>query len=400
MEGDAARIERVAGALAEVGMDALVCALPVNVLLLSGYWPVVGTSVAVATREGTIRVLAPEDEEGLAARGRADEVRTFSPGSLTESMGASEAVRAPLRETLKSLGVGRGSVIGYESGECFEPASYASMHLYGSAIKRMLAEDFPFSAIVPADDLLTRLRAALTRAELDGVRAACRVAAEAFDAGARGLRSGLKETEVAANFRAPLSTLGVSAEGVERADGFVFCMSGPNSAGAFAAYQLSRARRVAAGDLVLVHCNSYADGFWTDITRTFCLGEPDERKRRMYDAVFAARRAALEVSRSGIRAAEVDAAARRVLEARGFGAEFKHGLGHGVGFAAINHNAPPRLHPASNDVLETGMVFNVEPAIYIEGFGGMRHCDMVVVTGAGAEVLTPFQSCVEELTVT
>jgi len=189
MQDDAARIERVAGALAEVGMDALVCALPANVLLLSGYWPVVGTSVAVATREGTIRVLAPEDEKELAARGYADEARTFSPGSLTELIGASEAVRAPLRESLKSMGLGRGSVIGYESGECFEPASYASMHLYGSSINRMLAQDFPFSAIVPADDLLTRLRAALTRAELDGVRAACRLAAEAFDTGARNKSS-------------------------------------------------------------------------------------------------------------------------------------------------------------------------------------------------------------------
>ena len=142
-----------------------------------------------------------------------------------------------------------------------------------------------------------------------------------------------------------------------------------------------------------------AGGFWTDITRTFCLGEPDERKQRMYDAVFAVRRAALETIVPGVRAATVDAAARSVLEARGFGAEFKHGLGHGVGFAAINHNAPPRLHPASNDILETGMVFNIEPAIYVEGYGGMRHCDMVAVGEAGAELLTPFQSTVEELTV-
>lgn len=399
MNPDVERARRITSALAEAGVDAFVCALPANVLLLSGYWPVVGASVAVATREGTVHVLAPEDEEELAARGRADVVRTFSPGSLTELMGASEAVRAPLRETLKSLGVRRGSVIGYEAGEWFEPASYASLHLYGSAIKRMLAEEFPFSALIPADDLLKRLRAALTRAELEGVRAACRVAAEAFADGARSLRPGLKETEAAANFRAPLSVLGECAQGVERADGFVFCMSGPNSAGAFAAYQRSRARRIAEGDLVLVHCNSYADGFWTDITRTFCLGEPDERKRRMYDAVFAARHAALEAIRPGVCAAEVDSAARRVLEARGFGAEFKHGLGHGVGFAAINHNAPPRLHPASTDVLETGMIFNIEPAIYVEGYGGMRHCDVVAVTEAGAEVLTEFQTRVEQLTI-
>jgi Xaa-Pro aminopeptidase len=394
---DAARVERIARALSEAGMDALVCALPVNVLLLSGYWPVVGTSVAVAARGGSVQILAPEDEEDLAKHGHADEVRTFAPGSLFELKSAAEAVREPLRESLKSLGLGRASVIGYESGECFEPASYASVHLYGSAIERMLEEEF--SALAPADGLLARLRAALTPHEVSCVRAACRVAEEAFAWGAAETSVGLRETEVAARFREPLFAVGTGSAGAERAGGFAFCMSGPNSAESYAAYQRSRSRELRAGDLALVHCNSYADGYWTDITRTFCLGEPDERKRRMYDAVFAARNAALEVIGPGVRAATVDAAARRVLEARGFGAEFKHGLGHGVGFAAINHNAPPRLHPASDDVLETGMVFNIEPAIYVEGFGGMRHCDMVVLTDAGAEVLTPFQSTVEELTV-
>jgi Xaa-Pro aminopeptidase len=397
MNRDEERARRITSSLAGAGMDAFVCALPVNVLLLSGYWPVIGTSVAVATREGTVQLLVPEDEEELAARGRADKVRTFAPGSLSELKSASEAVRAPLCETLKSLGLGRGSVIGYESGECFEPASYASVHLYGSAIKRMLEEEF--SALAPADGLLARERAALTPHEVGRVRVACRVAEEAFAWGAAETNVGLRETEVAARFREPLFAIGTGSAGVERAGGFAFCMSGPNSAGSYAAYQRSRSRELRAGDLALVHCNSYADGYWTDITRTFCLGEPDERKRRMYDAVFAARRAALDSMRPGVKAADVDAAARRVLEARGFGAEFKHGLGHGVGFAAINHNAPPRLHPASPDVLETGMVFNIEPAIYVEGFGGMRHCDMVVVTEAGAEVLTPFQSSVEELTI-
>ena len=80
-------------------------------------------------------------------------------------------------------------------------------------------------------------------------------------------------------------------------------------------------------------------------------------------------------------AEDVDRAARDVIRRHGFGDDaFPHGTGHGVGFAAIDHTARPRLHPASDDVLQPGMVFNVEPAIYIEGYGGFRHCDMVVVT--------------------
>jgi Xaa-Pro aminopeptidase/Xaa-Pro dipeptidase len=169
-------------------------------------------------------------------------------------------------------------------------------------------------------------------------------------------------------------------------------MSGPHSAQASGAYARTRARTLDSGDLVLVHCNSYADGYWTDITRTYHLGENDERKEKIYSAVFDARHAALMAIRPGVKASEVDAAARNLMRQRGFGDAFKHGTGHGVGFAAISANSMPRIHPACHDALETGMVFNMEPAIYIEGFGGVRHCDMVTVTAGGAEVLTDFQS--------
>jgi Xaa-Pro aminopeptidase len=100
-----------------------------------------------------------------------------------------------------------------------------------------------------------------------------------------------------------------------------------------------------------------------------------------------------------VKAADVDAAAREVLKTRGFGPQFKHSTGHGVGFSALDANAKPRLHPKSGDTLEPGMVFNVEPAIYFDGYGGMRHCDMVAVTDSGAELLTPFQCSTDDLAV-
>lgn len=399
MTRDVERMERITGELQEAALDALVCTLPTNVLLLSGYWPVVGTSLAVATRDGRVVLIVPEDEEELAARGWADEVHVFSPGSLEEIKSAAESVRVPLAEVASALGIKRGCVLGYESDAVFEPTSYAAMHLYGPFLRELLSHAVPFTAIVPAGELLARLLSVLTPNEIDRVRTACRIAEAAYLEGARKLRVGLRETEAAALFRVPLSTEGTGRKGIERADGFTYCMSGPNSAEAYAAYQRSRARGLAQGDFALIHCNSYADGYWTDITRTFSIGEPDERKRRMYKAVSAARDAGLAIIRSGVRAADVDRAAREVMKSHGFDREFRHGLGHGVGFAAINHNARPRLHPESDDLLETGMVFNVEPAIYIEALGGLRHCDMVAVTQNGAEMLTPFQSNIEQLVV-
>ena len=138
-------------------------------------------------------------------------------------------------------------------------------------------------------------------------------------------------------------------------------MSGANSARAYAAFARSTSKQLREGELVLVHCNSYADGYWTDVTRTYCLGEPDERQREMYGAVLAARDAVLAAIAPGVRAADVDAAARNVIASRGFGAQFRHSTGHGVGFAAIDAGAQPRLHPASPDVLLEGMVCNVSP---------------------------------------
>jgi len=105
----------------------------------------------------------------------------------------------------------------------------------------------------------------------------------------------------------------------------------------------------------------------------------------------------LKAIRPGAKGAEVDLAARDALGERGFGPHFKHSTGHGIGFSAIDANAKPRLHPKSDDTLEVGMVFNVEPAIYFVGYGGIRHCDMVTVTESGAELLTPFQGSMDEL---
>ena len=394
MPRDEERVSRVVQALEQSDLDAVVCSLPTNVLLLTGYWPVVGTAIAVVTRAGVVGLIAPSDEQDLAERGWADEIRWFESGSLEEIRSAAAGIRQPLKELLRVLPGDRGR-LGWESASALQPCPYAELHLYGAAMRRLLQEACP-AWLIPADELLAGLRARPTAGELQHIRTACELAAQAFQVGAQLVCPGQRESAVAAGFRRPLYSF-IQEAPAARADGFTFCMSGPNSAAAHGAYARSRNRAVSPGELLLLHCNSYADGYWTDITRTYCLGDPDKRQHLMYQAVFAAREAALASIRPGIAAAAVDRAARSELETRGFGREFKHPTGHGVGFAAIDHNAPPRLHPRSDDVLESGMVFNVEPAIYVEGMDGLRHCDMVVVTGTGAELLTPFQGSVAEL---
>ena len=397
---DVERIARLTDALERSNLDALVCTIPTNVLLICGYWPVIGTSLAVVTRHGSVHLLAPDDEAELAHDSWADVVETFSLGSLAELTTAVDVLRAPLTTIVKDLGRRGSIVVGCETGPFVEPTSYVGMHFFGSAVQELLTGILSPDAVKPADNVLRQLRSILTPSEQAQVRIACNLAGSAFLHRGKTLRPTLKETDVATLFRASLASHeGLANNGV-RMGGAVFCMSGPNAARAYAAYQRSRARELECGDLVLVHCNSYLNGYWTDITRTFCLSPLDEQKRRMYEAILAARAAALAAIRPAVRAADVDRAARTVLSDYGFRKEFKHGLGHGVGFAAINHNAVPRLHPASDDLLQPGMIFNIEPAIYIDDVGGIRHCDMVLLTNDGPEVLTPFQSTVESLTIT
>jgi Xaa-Pro aminopeptidase len=389
---DTKRIEINRQALKDAGLDAVVCALPMNVLLLSGYWPVAGTSIAIFTSDQQVTLLVPEDEKELADDGWADEVSTFSTGSLTELKSPIQAVEPVLEEIGSRLGKAK---IGFESDVISEPVSYAAMNLYGAAIIDLLRSAFSLATLVPARQILTRLRSVLTPNEIEKVKLVCGIAESAFRYGAEKICEGKSEIEIAEAFHCKLSDTRSAA----RAGGFTFCMSGENSYEAFAAFQLSRQRCLQNGDLALVHCNSYADGLWTDITRTYCVGGPDEKKQRMYEAVLDALKAAVEAVRPGVRASDVDGAARQIIAERGFGEAFKHGLGHAVGFHAIDHNAPPRLHPASPDTLQTGTVFNIEPAIYIEGIGGLRHCDMVAVGTTGAEILTDFQRTPADMVV-
>jgi Xaa-Pro aminopeptidase len=392
MRRDEDRIARIRRALETHGLDVLVCGLRANVLLLSGYWPVIGSALAVATRDGAIALIVPEDEAEFASAGWPDLLHTFDVGPLDRLTTIVEAVRRPLAAATSGLAIAGTATVGFEGGAAFDPSGYASTCVYGAALEHLLPDVFPRADLRDATECLAELRSVLTERELRRLRTACAIAQAAYENTAATIRVGMTELEIAEHLRA-----GLASAQHDRCDGFAYCMSGPNSARAYAAYQQSRRRVIADGDFVLVHCNSYCNGFWTDITRTFCVGAVSDQQREICDAVHMARQSALEAIRPGASAASVDRAAREVLTRRGFGTAFKHATGHGVGFAAIDHNARPRIHPASDALLEVGMVFNIEPAIYLLDIAGMRHCDDVVVTPAGAECLTPFLVRSEEL---
>jgi Xaa-Pro aminopeptidase len=141
------------------------------------------------------------------------------------------------------------------------------------------------------------------------------------------------------------------------------------------------------GELVVIDAGCTVDGYASDYTRTFAVGDVNGKQREAYEVVLAAQRAALDGIRAGISGVQADALARDVIDASEFKGKLGHGLGHGLG---LDVHEAPRLSTESSDTLEPGNVVTVEPGIYVEGEFGIRIEDDVVVTEHGIENLTGF----------
>jgi len=221
--------------------------------------------------------------------------------------------------------------------------------------------------------------------EVEKIGRAVALAQEAFYAVEDMLRPGMVERDLALELEFTMRRRG--AEGVA----FPFILaSGPRSA---MPHGEASDKVLEEGDLVVLDFGARWEGYHSDMTRTFMLGPWKDWAREIYRVVLEAQEAALEVIRPGVEAKEVDAAARGIIQKAGYGDYFGHGLGHGVGLEV--HEAPA-LAPTSRDVLEVGMVFTVEPGIYLPGRGGVRIEDLVYLGEDGLQVLTSLPKEVED----
>jgi Xaa-Pro aminopeptidase len=192
---DTERIERLRTTLRNRGMDALICMLPNHVLLCSGYWPVIGASFAIVTREGQVALLVPEDELQLAREGWADEVDTFRPASLTDLRPVQETAKQPLAHILAKLGLTARSVVGFEEAPASVPVPYAAVLMFGSAGPKLVQEAAPGAQLSPAADALIELEAVLTTGEVERIRTACQAAGDAFSQAVHAVQAGVTEPE-------------------------------------------------------------------------------------------------------------------------------------------------------------------------------------------------------------
>jgi len=238
------------------------------------------------------------------------------------------------------------------------------------------------SLLAPArlEDLgraLTRLRLVKSPSELAMMRSASAVAEKAFTSAARMIAPGVTEREVALHFHVEALKYGADALSFD-----TIIAGGERGA---LPHGAPSERKFRQGDLVVFDFGVKLDGYCSDQTMTIAVGEVDDEARRVYDTVLAAQRAALKAVKHGVALSAIDNAARALIKEAGWGANFGHGTGHGIG---MEIHELPVVGPRSREVALEGMVFTVEPGVYLPGRVGVRIEDTVAVTREGCEFIT------------
>jgi Xaa-Pro aminopeptidase len=256
-------------------------------------------------------------------------------------------------------------------------AAYGPSHVTVAqlvAIKRAASDRVRW---VDGGDTVEKLRAVKDLAELAIMRDAAVLISAVVEDALPGIKPGVTELEVAAELEYGMKRKGASGASFE-----TIVAAGPHSAWAHARPSSNPLRK---SQLVVLDQGAILHGYCSDMTRTVFLGRAPANVRRLYQAVLAAQEAAKAAIRPGVSGESVDAAARRVLKRERLVRYFTHSTGHGLG---IEVHEMPRLGKGDKTILEEGMVITVEPGVYVEGMGGIRIEDDVVVTAKGCEDLT------------
>lgn len=387
MRIDSERINRNSSGMNKKGLDALICRLPENVLFLSGWWPLTGTSWAISTADGRTHIILPNCE---AIEAQADGIIDFSAFEWAHlDANPLEEIKKIIQHVAREFGIEKGH-IGIE--ENFEgiapPLNIGEPSVPGWWSKQLLMELLPGAKFSNASDLLDELRSVKTHSELEKLRIANEIAGFGLETFRVNVKQGISEIELLALVNASIAVKGSGYKGIKSARGFAQVSSGQRTEKAWRPCLITSNRILQNGEIALLELAVVADGFWADNTRVVVAGGPDKKQQEIYAVVRKAQLAAKEAIKPGIKMSEVDKAARDVINEAGYGKYFIHITGHGVGWRY--HEFPPLLAPGNETLLQEGMVTSVEPGIYIPGFGGFRVEDNVAVIKDGIMELSTF----------
>jgi Xaa-Pro aminopeptidase len=361
----ARRRARLRGAVARSGIDALLVTDLINIRYLTGF---TGSNAALL-------IVASDAEDNTADGTSAAEGTQFCTDGRYTTQSAQEVPDLPrLIERPCDLALLRRApegLIGFEA-RAVSVADHMSMLTAGNDGPRDIE-------LVPMLDLVEGLRAIKDAGEIDALQRACAVADRALEdlIEAGGLRPGRTERQVGLDLDQRMRELGASDPAFE-----TIAAAGANSA---IPHHRPTDAVLAAGDFVKLDFGATVDGYHSDMTRTFVLASPADWQREIYLLVERAQAAGRAACVPGANGDEIDAAARDVITDAGYGPQFSHGLGHGVGLQI--HEAPS-LARDSASIMVPDMCVTVEPGVYLPGRGGVRIEDSGVIRADGYHVLT------------
>jgi Xaa-Pro aminopeptidase len=343
-------LARLRSALANNGFSAALVSSPTNVFWLTGFtgsfgYVVVTAFDAVFLTDSRYTIQAQEQVSDI-------EIRSFAtPKTGVQALGEIFADLGILELGFESVNTTYAQFLGWE--EKFEKVS-----------------------LKPLGDIVENLRMIKSEAEIAKIRRSCELTDACFSHLIRMIQPGISEHEIQLEMEFFIRRQGghMAFEPI--------VVSGPNSA---RPHGKATDKQLALGEFVTMDFGAKLDGYCADMTRTVVVGKADDRTREVYNQVLKAQLASIDMMKAGVVAESVDAKAREVFDELGLAKYFGHGLGHGLGI--LVHDTG-RLGVGSKTVLEPGQVWTVEPGVYLEGWGGCRIEDNVVVTETGVINLT------------
>lgn len=351
------RMDAVRRGLVSIDAAAAVLGLSSNLRYLTGFSDEPG--------ERLLLLIVPSEGEGtlIVPELYADQIKTHSPAAALWLWSDGEDPWKLVREVAQQLSPLSGKLL-------LDDSLWAMFAL-------PVQDAFSERAGGLVSDVMEGLRERKDEGEIAAMRRAGEIADAAYAAVTAERISALTEIDLASRLESEMLAGG--------ADGIAFqtlVASGPNSA---LPHYRAGTRRIQSGDVVILDFGCRVNGYCSDMTRTVVCGDSDKKLRRIHEAVRRAHEAAREKVRSGVGAQEIDAAARNVLTDAGYGANFTHRTGHGIG---LDVHESPYIVEGNEQRLDLGMAFSIEPGAYFTGAYGVRIEDIVVVTEEGAEAMT------------
>jgi Xaa-Pro aminopeptidase len=380
---DRPKLDRVRELMKQQGFTALVCRAPDNIVYLSNYWCMKGYDALVFPAEGEPTLCAIEPQLADAKRtGWTKDIRLFSGYDARDPRPPQYRCLDLALQVLKQRGlterVGIELNLGTQSCDRMvgEPTTYTQA--YFDAFKMVAGQ------VADATPLLVEARAIKTDQEIERMRLANELAAEAMEYTRDHMRVGMKESEVAALFEGYVHGVGVGYKGkVEMARAFTLVWSGKG----IATFTATRERPIAPNEPTLFEIWVCVDGYWNDLTKNLCPGDLTPEYHKLLDLLLSVFNEAVHFARDGASFPELDRLIRRRIAEGGYPGQPSHPICHGVGARA---HEPPYAHQAGTGTIRKNMVLAIEPGIYWPGGGGLRLEDNFLITASGNEKLCSF----------